>query len=65
MMLFQFMHSVVFERGSKQATNGLTRQSILVDMGEDYEVPGKDDSSKSSSSVYFGVYVTKTTTKYY
>ena len=42
MMLFQFMHSVVFERGSKQATNGLTRQSILVDMGEDYEVPGKD-----------------------
>ena len=30
-------------------------EPILVDMGEDYEAPGKDDSSNSSSSVYFGV----------
>ena len=28
---------------------------ILVQMGEDYEVPGKDDSSNSSSSVYLEV----------
>ena len=28
---------------------------ILLDMGEDYEAPGEDDSSNSSSSVYFGV----------
>ena len=28
---------------------------ILVDMGEDYEAPGKDDSSNSSSSVYLEV----------
>ena len=28
---------------------------ILVDMGEDYEAPGKDDGSNSSSSVYLGV----------
>ena len=30
-------------------------ESILVRMGEDYEVPGKDDSSNSSSSVYLEV----------
>ena len=30
-------------------------RNILVDMGEDYEAQGKDDSSNSSSSVYFGV----------
>ena len=29
--------------------------SILVQMGEDYEMPGKDDSSNSSSSVYLEV----------
>ena len=28
---------------------------ILVQMGEDYEMPGKDDSSNSSSSVYLEV----------
>ena len=31
------------------------RGSILLDVGEDYEAPGKDDSSNSSSSVYFEV----------
>ena len=30
-------------------------ESILWDTGKDYEVPGKDGSSKSSSSVYFEV----------
>ena len=29
--------------------------NILVQMGEDYEMPGKDDSSNSSSSVYLEV----------
>ena len=30
-------------------------ESILWDTGKDYEVPGKDGSSKSSSSVCFEV----------
>ena len=29
--------------------------AILVEMGEDYEAPGNDDSGNSSSSVYFGI----------
>ena len=29
--------------------------NILGDLGQDYEAPGKDGSSKSSSSVYFEV----------
>ena len=32
-----------------------THGTILVEMGEDYEAAGKDDSINSSSRVYLGV----------
>ena len=33
----------------------IQEETILWDLGQDYEAPGKDGSSISSSSVYFEV----------